>query len=128
MRTEDIINKVFTRSFMGYDIEQVDLFLDEVIAELERNDAEKQEMLNAMEYLMRKLERGQKIPFADMKKAIDSGRPQAKQKHTGEDTATTTENTKSSARSISRSGAAKPMRAPKISRVMAEQDAERRSY
>ena len=34
MRTDEIINKVFTRSFMGYDIEQVDLFLDELIEEM----------------------------------------------------------------------------------------------
>ena len=59
MRTDEIINKVFTRSFMGYDIEQVDVFLDEVIETLERYEAEKREMLSAMEYLMKKLEHGQ---------------------------------------------------------------------
>ena len=71
MRTDEIVNKVFTRSFMGYDIEQVDLFLDEIIETLERYEAEKREMLSAMEYLMKKLERGQKMPLSDMKKAID---------------------------------------------------------
>jgi DivIVA domain-containing protein len=74
MRIDEIVNQVFTRSFMGYDIEQVDVFLDEVIETLERYEAEKQEMLAAMEYLMKKLERGQKMPFADMKKAIDNER------------------------------------------------------
>ena len=78
MRTDEIVNKVFTRSFMGYDIEQVDVFLDEVIETLERYEAEKREMLSAMEYLMKKLEHGQKIPLSDMKKAIDSGRSQPK--------------------------------------------------
>jgi len=53
MRTDEIVNKVFTRSFMGYDIEQVDLFLDEVIEAMERYEAEKREMLSAMEYLMK---------------------------------------------------------------------------
>ena len=78
MRIDEIVNKVFTRSFMGYDIEQVDLFLDEVIEALDRSEAEKREMLSAMEYLMKKLEHGQKIPLADMKKAIDSGRSKSK--------------------------------------------------
>ena len=59
MRIDEIVNKVFTRSFMGYDIEQVDVFLDEVIETLERYEAEKREMLSAMEYLMKKLEHGQ---------------------------------------------------------------------
>ena len=69
MRIDEIVNKVFTRSFMGYDIEQVDVFLDEVIETLERYEAEKREMLSAMEYLMKKLEHGQKMPLSDMKKA-----------------------------------------------------------
>lgn len=78
MRTEDIVNKVFARSFMGYDIEQVDRFLDEVIESLERYEAEKKEMLTAMEYLLGKLEKGQKLPLAEMRKAIDSGKPAKK--------------------------------------------------
>ena len=61
MRIDDIINKNFSRSFMGYDIEQVDGFLDEMIEALERYESEKREMLNAMEYLMKKLERGQQV-------------------------------------------------------------------
>lgn len=78
MRTEDIVNKVFARSFMGYDIEQVDRFLDEVIESLERYEAEKKEMLTAMEYLLGKLEKGQKLPLSEMRKAIDSGKPAKK--------------------------------------------------
>jgi DivIVA domain-containing protein len=78
LRTEDIVNKVFARSFMGYDIEQVDRFLDEVIESLERYEAEKKEMLTAMEYLLGKLEKGQKLPLAEMRKAIDSGKPAKK--------------------------------------------------
>lgn len=119
MRTEDIINQVFTRSFMGYDIEQVDLFLDEVIAAIERYESEKREMLAAMEYLMKKLEHGQKMPLSDMKKAIDSERLQpAKNLPASPDEA------KATARSIVRGGAGttKPMRAPKVNRVKSEDD------
>ncbi len=122
MRTDEIVNKVFTRSFMGYDIEQVDVFLDEVIETLERYEAEKREMLSAMEYLMKKLERGQKIPLSDMKKAIDSGRSQAKPA-LPESTESRDEDQKT-ARSITRTGANKPIRAPKVSRVKGEDDAK----
>ncbi len=121
MRTEDIVEKVFTRAFMGYDIEQVDVFLDEIIEALERYEAEKQEMLTAMEYLMKKLERGQTMPLADMKKAIDSGRTQAEKPSSK----TAAQEPKNAARSIARgTGSAKSMRAPKISRVKADQDAK----
>ena len=36
MEREDIINKKFPHSFWGYDVTEVDLFLDEVIRELDR--------------------------------------------------------------------------------------------
>ena len=36
MDKNDIINKEFTHAFWGYDVIEVDLFLDEVIRELER--------------------------------------------------------------------------------------------
>lgn len=123
MRIDEIVNKVFTRSFMGYDIEQVDGFLDEIIETLERYEAEKREMLSAMEYLMKKLEHGQKVPLSDMKKEIDSGRSRTKPAlpEGGE----REEEQKTSARSIARgSGGGKPIRAPKVSRVKGEEDAK----
>lgn len=36
MNRDSIINKVFSRAFLGYDAEEVDSFLDEVIRELDR--------------------------------------------------------------------------------------------
>ncbi len=36
MEREDIINKKFPHAFWGYDVTEVDLFLDEVIRELDR--------------------------------------------------------------------------------------------
>lgn len=121
MRIDEIVNKVFTRSFMGYDIEQVDGYLDEVIETLERYEAEKREMLAAMEYLMKQVEYGRKIPLADMKKAIDSGRSQQKPSQ-GD---ALREDEQKTARSIARgNGAGKSMRAPKISRVKREEEAK----
>ncbi len=122
MRIDEIVNKVFTRAFMGYDMEQVDVFLDEVIETLERYEAEKREMLSAMEYLMKKLEHGQKMPLSDMKKAIDSGRSEAK-KSLPESTEAREEEQKT-ARSITRNGAGKPIRAPKVSQVKGEDEAK----
>jgi len=133
MRTEDIVNKVFTRSFMGYDIEEVDRFLDELIDQLECMEAEKQEMLIAMEYLLGKLEKGKKLPEREMRRAIAGGakeetgdgkpaRKKKRQPRTEADVRHEPEKTetKPAARSISRgtgNGAAKPVRAPKVKRV-----------
>lgn len=121
MRIDEIVNKIFTRAFMGYDIEQVDRFLDEIIETLERYEAEKREMLSAMEYLMKKLEHGQKMPLSDMKKAIDSGRGPGKPSLPEGEPAE--EEQRASARSIARgNGAGKSMRAPKVNRVKREED------
>lgn len=150
MRTEEIVGKVFTRTFMGYDIEQVDVFLDEVIECIEQYEAEKREMLTAMEYLLKKLENGRKLPIAEMRKAIDSGKPPKKraatadrkgavktvktkqkradgnsvraEKPAGEQT-----ETKAAARSILRgsaNGVPKPVRAPKVKRVAKAEPAQ----
>jgi DivIVA domain-containing protein len=126
MRIDEIVNQVFTRSFMGYDIEQVDVFLDEVIETLERYEAEKQEMLAAMEYLMKKLERGQKMPFADMKKAIDNERQLPKESLSEDSLQSHDEEHKTAARSIARGNgtAGKSMRAPKVSRIKGEENAK----
>ena len=145
MRIEDIVNKVFTRSFLGYDIEQVDLFLDEIIERFERYEAEKKEMLLAMEYLLNKLENGQSLPIAEMRKAIEPGKtpkkrippsarlnappivkPQA-QEAPSKPAEIKPEEIKPEeikpARSIARSAQPpKPVRAPKVSRVRAEME------
>ncbi|MCE5189565.1 MAG: DivIVA domain-containing protein [Eubacteriales bacterium] len=135
MRVDDIVNQVFARSFMGYDIEQVDLFLDEIIERFEQYEAEKKEMLLAMEYLLNKLENNQKLPITEMRKAIDSGKTKSKRAQQStrrkgleaavsrlEQTEETREETKP-ARSIARGAQPpKPMRAPKVSRVRTEQE------
>lgn len=53
---EDIVKKEFSRAFMGYDMREVDYFLDEIIEQMEAYERERQEMLTAMEYLLRELE------------------------------------------------------------------------
>ena len=74
---------------------------------------------------MKKLEHGQKMPLADMKKAIDSGRATQKKFAAEGDAIVVPEEQKSAARSITRgAGAAKPIRAQKVNRVKAEPDAK----
>ncbi|MDO4571849.1 MAG: DivIVA domain-containing protein [Clostridia bacterium] len=71
MQIDDIVNKIFTRSFMGYDMREVDAFLDEIIDKLERYESERREMLTAMEYLLDKLERGGELP--ERRRALPKG-------------------------------------------------------
>lgn len=40
MKTSDIIEKQFNRAFWGYDIVEVDRFLDEIVKELEHMEQE----------------------------------------------------------------------------------------
>ncbi len=133
MRMEDIVNKVFARSFLGYDMEQVDLFLDEIIERFEQYEAEKKEMLLAMEYLLNKLEHEQQLPITEMRKAIDTGKTQKKRLPAGSrlnaPIATEPQPPKPSirqeetkpARTIARGAQPpKPVRAPKVNRVRVE--------
>ena len=57
MTVKDILEKKFGRSFFGYDPQQVDDFLDDIIDRMEALDRERQEMLTAMEYLLKEIER-----------------------------------------------------------------------
>ena len=42
--SSEIANKNFRRSFIGYDMEQVDAFLDEILAELDKMQQEREEL------------------------------------------------------------------------------------
>ena len=57
MRTDDIVKKKFARAFVGYDMQEVDEFLDDVIDKIDRMEDERREILVAMEYLLKKLEK-----------------------------------------------------------------------
>lgn len=56
IKPEDIIRAEFSRSFLGYDMKQVDTLLDAVIEEMEAWEKERSEMLTALEYLLQELE------------------------------------------------------------------------
>ncbi len=50
MQIQEIINRKFSRAFQGYDIGEVDAFLDEIIRDMERMEQELQllELRNKM--------------------------------------------------------------------------------
>lgn len=73
MKTSDIVNKVFSKSFMGYDVHEVDVFLDELIVEVETLQRERVELTQTIEALLS--ERGRPEGIADARAAL----PQRKQ-------------------------------------------------
>lgn len=52
---KDIVDKVFTKSFRGYDEEEVDLFLDEIIKEMEKQNHESANLRAKVDELTLKL-------------------------------------------------------------------------
>ena len=61
MDISEIVRKRFSRSLIGYDIREVDLFLDEIIGELERLQGERTELMRAMDSLLEELEQFDEI-------------------------------------------------------------------
>ena len=57
LRADDIVNARFTKVFRGYDIQEVDLFLDEVIDTLDEMEEERDTLLARLEALLEELER-----------------------------------------------------------------------
>ena len=60
MKIQDIQNKEFSKSILGYDCREVDTFLDLVIDRMTEYEKEKKEMLTALEYLLKELEKAEK--------------------------------------------------------------------
>lgn len=57
IKPEDIIQVEFSRAVLGYDMKEVDTLLDAVIEQMEAWEKERSEMLTALEYLLREIER-----------------------------------------------------------------------
>lgn len=55
IKADNIATKEFKKSLYGYDCEQVDLFLDEIIVQLKQMEQERLEMATTIEYLVSKL-------------------------------------------------------------------------
>ena len=52
IRAENIVNKEFRKALFGYDREDVDKYLDELIAQLLEMENERKEMVATIEYLV----------------------------------------------------------------------------
>ena len=77
IKIDDIINAEFSRSFMGYDMKEVDSFLDAVIEQMESNEKERREMLTALEYLLHEIEQYEQLA-ADGERTDGNGRHASK--------------------------------------------------
>ena len=55
MTVEAIANKSFRRTFLGYDLEQVDDFLDEIIRQIQQMEQERRELTDTIDYLVGEL-------------------------------------------------------------------------
>ena len=71
VKIDDIINVEFSRAFMGYDMKEVDSFLDAVIEQMEAFENERKEMLTALEYLLREIEQYEQEPSEAQKRVAD---------------------------------------------------------
>ena len=56
MKKEDILNKKFRRAFRGYDMQEVDAFLDEIIADSQKQQAEHDLMIQRIKALLGKID------------------------------------------------------------------------
>ena len=55
MTVEAIANKSFRRTFLGYDLEEVDAFLDEIIRQMQQMEQERRELTDTIDYLVGEL-------------------------------------------------------------------------
>ncbi|MBR0507790.1 MAG: DivIVA domain-containing protein [Clostridia bacterium] len=55
IKAESIVNKEFKKSLFGYDREDVDRYLDELIVQLRQMETERKEMAATIEYLVSEL-------------------------------------------------------------------------
>jgi len=52
IKAENIVNKEFRKSLFGYDREDVDKYLDELIVQMRQMENERKEMVATIEYLV----------------------------------------------------------------------------
>lgn len=56
MKDEEILKKTFRRSMRGYDMQEVDAFLDEIIADRKKQQEEHDLMVTRIEALLERLD------------------------------------------------------------------------
>ena len=63
MTVEAIANKSFRRTFLGYDLEEVDNFLDEIIQQIQQMEQERKELTDTIDYLVGELRNAGIVPL-----------------------------------------------------------------
>ncbi len=63
MTMEAIANKSFRRTFLGYDLEEVDEFLDEIIQQIQQMEQERRELTDTIDYLVGELRNAGIVPM-----------------------------------------------------------------
>lgn len=63
MTVEAIANKSFRRTFLGYDLEEVDDFLDEIIRQIQQMEQERRELTDTIDYLVGELRNAGIVPM-----------------------------------------------------------------
>ena len=63
MTVEAIANKSFRRTFLGYDLEEVDDFLDEIIRQMQQMEQERRELTDTIDYLVGELRSAGIVPM-----------------------------------------------------------------
>ena len=63
MTVEAIANKSFRRTILGYDLEQVDDFLDEIIKGMQQMEQERRELTDTIDYLVGELKNAGIVPM-----------------------------------------------------------------
>lgn len=54
---EAVAEKTFRKTMFGYDLEQVDAFLDEIIVQMQQQEKERREMADMIDILSRRLQK-----------------------------------------------------------------------
>ncbi len=76
IKAENIANKEFKKALFGYDREDVDRYLDELILQLRQMEEERSEMVSTIEYLVSEMT-GQSAQRADGEQAVGPISPHA---------------------------------------------------
>lgn len=77
IKAENIVNKEFRKSLFGYDREDVDRYLDELIVQLRQMEEERKEMVSTIEYLVSEVT-GQNAKGQAQEEAVGPVSPHAK--------------------------------------------------
>ena len=77
IKAENIANKEFKKSLFGYDREDVDRYLDELIVQLRQMEDERKEMVSTIEYLVSEVT-GQSVKTKVQENVVGPVSPHAK--------------------------------------------------